>query len=924
MAQQVKAKAKVNDKSLSSRETILAFKKDVYTDLGPIVNAFRAYWYHTTSDTNNHKTRDLKIEKKMLAYLVSMIQNIPIPEANSLLIHQSAEIITVFISKDDGTLLNDEEQIKKFCDLVFEREGKVLCGLLYAENNHVPIFYSTEERQTMFLNIIRWNSGSYGMATKMNVFCRQGTLFCVICKTSYRNKGSHPNRCWQKCNSCFESGPEYPCQQELADGTWIKCDQCNLDFKSVRCHQNHLKTACKRQKRCKLCHATYQLGHGEMNHICGNKYCYQCHQHHPPNDRARGQHYCYIRKAKIHPDDFLRVLYVFYDIETIQKVIKAIPRKRVNSESEPYAHDKRPRIENTFEDGEAPSCSHHSEDSGVTHLTNFDQSEAPSCSHHSEDSGVTHLTNLEHACPELGEPSLAFMGAQHENADENGIVQHAVNSEAGKTLRDRIIAKHRGKSNSQHVANLMHSLIRCSDCIEDTDENRYCTYCHRQSTTFTSIPEHLLPSTSDENIVFDDDVTGAFMKYLLTLSQSSNYSSVYLYAHNASRFDSHLVLKAFTDRNYTTSQFIQKGNSIIEATISSGQGIEKALHFRDTYRIIPVALRAFQKTFDLGELLHKFDFPHFYNLEKFYDKILDTLPDKEYYGYSNMKKAEKAKFDLKYDAECKKMEENGSKYSLPLELKKYCIQDVNVLYKGFVEFRKIKNEVVREKVDEFDAKKLRGDRSKTFYDILLKGTTVAALTLYVYRLRFLNTDKVALIPETGYTDKTNQSKIATGYLEWIMKKNAHFIQHAHNIGEHKIGKISVDGYNIDTKEIIQVHGCLWHGCPSCYLDRTKVLLDGKTAGDFYASTVEKAKRLDKAIEDDPNYSKVVVVWECQIRKEMNKDKDMFDFINATEDVSNIDLRKTLSGGRTGPLRMQAKYTPGEHKISYYDICSLYP
>uniref|UniRef100_A0A914PCZ6 Uncharacterized protein n=1 Tax=Panagrolaimus davidi TaxID=227884 RepID=A0A914PCZ6_9BILA len=169
-----------------TRTYIYDFKDDKYPDIAPILNAFRHFWYQSTADRN--KSKGLRNEKKMLAYLVAMIQSIPIPEATSLLIWQSAEIITAFVTKDDGTLLNDDQQIKKFCDLVLEKEAKVVCGLIYKENNPKPIYYSNQKRQVMFLNVIRWNSGRYGVATRMNVFWPKKTYFCVICKSDYDSK----------------------------------------------------------------------------------------------------------------------------------------------------------------------------------------------------------------------------------------------------------------------------------------------------------------------------------------------------------------------------------------------------------------------------------------------------------------------------------------------------------------------------------------------------------------------------------------------------------------------------------------------------------------------------------------------------------------------------------------------------------------
>ena len=63
---------------------------------------------------------------------------------------------------------------------------------------------------------------------------------------------------------------------------------------------------------------------------------------------------------------------------------------------------------------------------------------------------------------------------------------------------------------------------------------------------------------------------GTFRDYLKELPMLPGFSGVYCYSHNGARFDTHLVLKAFTDVNHVTENLVMKGSSIIEATINSG------------------------------------------------------------------------------------------------------------------------------------------------------------------------------------------------------------------------------------------------------------------------------------------------------------------------------------------------------------------
>jgi hypothetical protein len=61
--------------------------------------------------------------------------------------------------------------------------------------------------------------------------------------------------------------------------------------------------------------------------------------------------------------------------------------------------------------------------------------------------------------------------------------------------------------------------------------------------------------------------------------------------------------------------------------------------------------------------------------------------------------------------------------------------------------------------------------------------------------------------------KNNYSKIAIEWLEYIMKKDKIFIQHAENIGEFNIPntKLKADGYCKETNTIYEFYGDIYHG-----------------------------------------------------------------------------------------------------------------
>lgn len=87
------------------------------------------------------------------------------------------------------------------------------------------------------------------------------------------------------------------------------------------------------------------------------------------------------------------------------------------------------------------------------------------------------------------------------------------------------------------------------------------------------------------------------------------------------------------------------------------------------------------------------------------------------------------------------------------------------------------------------------------------------------------------------------------------------IQHERNGGEHADPRLrgSVDGYEENTNIVYQFHGCYWHGCPTCFKNRTQEhrRLGGRRMCDAYEATKKKTQELKSL-----GYI-VIEMWECQ-------------------------------------------------------------
>lgn len=121
---------------------------------------------------------------------------------------------------------------------------------------------------------------------------------------------------------------------------------------------------------------------------------------------------------------------------------------------------------------------------------------------------------------------------------------------------------------------------------------------------------------------------------------------------------------------------------------------------------------------------------------------------------------------------------------------------------------------------------------------------------------------IASEPLYGWRMSSNHSKVA---LEWLLWQDSKFpeprIRHARNAGEYRIpnSRYTVDGYDEETNTVYEFQGCFWHGCRTCYPNRTepRSRLENRCADDVYRCTQKKLQVLR-----DKRYN-IVEIWECE-------------------------------------------------------------
>ena len=178
------------------------------------------------------------------------------------------------------------------------------------------------------------------------------------------------------------------------------------------------------------------------------------------------------------------------------------------------------------------------------------------------------------------------------------------------------------------------------------------------------------------------------------------------------------------------------------------------------------------------------------------------------------------------------------------------------------------------------------------------------------------------MPSTGYTSRDNYSYISLVWLKWLEHQNPSLkLQHAlTGTGEYKVPgtEYRADGYDEETKTIFEFHGCLYHGCSTCYNDeKITVPKTGETRKVLFTKTMKKEQAI-KAL----GY-KLVNIWEHQFKDEIAQNPELRDFIGQLDIESRLNPRESFFGGRTNSCRLYYEAKPDEI-IRYADFTSLYP
>ncbi|CAH3188794.1 unnamed protein product, partial [Porites lobata] len=216
------------------------------------------------------------------------------------------------------------------------------------------------------------------------------------------------------------------------------------------------------------------------------------------------------------------------------------------------------------------------------------------------------------------------------------------------------------------------------------------------------------------------------------------------------------------------------------------------------------------------------------------------------------------------------------------------------------------------------------------FNPMAKCITIASACNLYWRKHHLIPDTIAVEPLGGWRGaQVNQSLKALQWLYYqedlIPKQGASAdrIRHVRNGGEQSVRTIAnsyfVDGYDPLTRTVYEFHGCLYHGCPTCFpvRDAKHYATPDRTVEELHQATVSKRMALLRA-----GYT-VIEMWECEWDKLVDTDEAVKRFLNSFDLPPPLEPREAFFGGRTGAVALHAVAGEGE-EIRYVDVTSLYP
>lgn len=447
--------------------------------------------------------------------------------------------------------------------------------------------------------------------------------------------------------------------------------------------------------------------------------------------------------------------------------------------------------------------------------------------------------------------------------------------------------------------NILIPVLICaqSECHECVNDQKINCHCGRIDLTFHSTK--------------DIECVNEFIDKLLAYTKSYENTQFFLIAHNGGRFDHHFLLKAIASNASTPELFIRRGNSVIGVKIQN-------MTILDSYRFIPLSLRAMPKAIGLDIELAKDYFPHKITSIETLEHGLPQIPPKDDFGYNGMSVKDKEDFDSWYQ------QQTPGFYDMKKIMIKYCKKDVEVL--RFCCRKFIGNWYHRFGYNPFESYTL----PSTVVQSMIKATPLAAL--------------VPLTPFHGYNRGKCYSLVAAAFLDvqeviFSRKYNrAITIEREVKISPkfHADGVLRLEDGRVS--KVIEFLGCYFHLCDLCGFNTsrenfvtTKTIVDEngekKTINRRMTKEDDVQVRLAKKRFCQKQGFEYIEFWEHEIDSLPEEYSTLFtkkyEQRKKESKITPITHRDALFGGRTEAFSLYYECKDDEI-IEYHDINGLYP
>jgi hypothetical protein len=441
-------------------------------------------------------------------------------------------------------------------------------------------------------------------------------------------------------------------------------------------------------------------------------------------------------------------------------------------------------------------------------------------------------------------------------------------------------------------------------------------------------------------------------------------------------YDGYPLLEYLIDNGMRPKKIIFQGSKIMYMQV--GRGLN--MRVIDSLNFLPMKLAAFPQVFDLGEM-KKGWFPYLFNTRE-NQEYVGPYPDPKYYCADFMSSKDRKLFFEWYSTKQgvifdfrKEMLEycQSDTYILQQGCQKFrqlmmkatsdidnssdtdgqtptnCLdpfQNLTIasvcmaIYKAkfLEEDWQVKLEDENGEKSEWVPAKLKNGKLSVIVnnEQVVESDLQATQNVTIVEKKFVRSP-LAQVPSEGYVKRDNHSKESIQWLEWLMYQsrqegNPIDIKHALNGGEKKVLKeikpngrrvyYKLDGYyeQEGQKVAVEYHGCLYHGCESCYPnDRgmTKHPRTKQSIEELYTLTMLKKQKLESM---GFTYK---CIWAHAFHEMKKTNEDLNKFLSTLDISDRLVARDAFFGGRTDCTKVYYKCKEGE-KIRYVDFTSLYP